>query len=504
VASLRVPWVLPIQSGPDAFPGVGRVPSIVRVTLGIKPDLTAEQVRYLVAAGQEILNRRRGDFLGYYTQASNAYHAGIVNVMSRHWQFDEGMAMYKMNNGMEYLDIIIYPDLEGGSSRHSENDWDYLRINFTYEWPYIDDPDYSLAIRCTIKSPTVEKMLYMSSGRDSVHDSGPYRPGKNLTLSPQELDWLSDTDHLGVRMGEVWCTPNKPDKTLVWFHDGAGSGTTTQKSHHSFLVDLRNFPKGPISLDFHGYWTYLPYNNAGTGREEKLEVKVNYVLWKSAEPMQVDGLDGRDVKFGADVAKPGSGATKPVSSGGSGGNVVRVKFLNTVATRLQSHGSTPYILPDGSQGYDTTPGESFDKRGNAYYTEEAAWFDPDTGAMLSDPFNPYAGEVPTGSIMKKVTGWVMWDWNPVTAFHSSMRWNFQYIIGEGLEPKAYNDLAATWVTEKGADFRSTAGKLPLAMLSFDADADVTTTIGDHIGTVTFLPDVEAAPGFKGAVTLQRA
>lgn len=320
MASLRVPWVLPIMSGPDVFPQVGRVPAVIRVTLGLKPDLPREMLAFFIEAGQQILDRRRGDLLGYYTQASNAFHAGIVPVMSRHWQFDEGMAIYKMSNGLETLDVVIYPDLafDPAKKKLDTLPWDYLE--FRFEWS-IDDGGTDegtglpllnsrrgLYTRAKIRRPKPDKLakekpLYVYARLVGGDGEQLYFPWKSNSFSEYFIDGDLDTDafyhQTWVGAEQVYALGKNPDFDgkkweqtqytqygdrwdggLYLTYGGYFTGETIGKKHYgSYVLDLRLFPQGePIDIELRSFWGDSFYLDPADGSPFP-DVKLTYRLW---------------------------------------------------------------------------------------------------------------------------------------------------------------------------------------------------------------------------------
>lgn len=301
---MRVPWVLPIRSGDQVFPEVGRKPAVVRVTLGLKENTPTEMMRFWEIEGQKILDKRRPQLLGFYRSTNMNLQSGVVPVMARHMQFDEGMAHYHANNGTEILDVIIYPDLAYNPDKKAL-DFQYDYLEFRLEWSnddggdtwqedYQDDlpnlnEDRFLVVRAKVRSPKkVRKDL------TTYIDVSQHMDKNDPTLpvyKPEQVDSafsysVGSFDHtwVGYEMATGWAVKQKDGSPsgkfwLLGAQPGVG-GTPDKKHATSYLVDLRAFePDDEIDIELRAYWA----NTASDDESPIPDVKVTYRLWSGGK-----------------------------------------------------------------------------------------------------------------------------------------------------------------------------------------------------------------------------
>lgn len=464
MASVRVPWVLPIRQGADLFDqSQGRVPAIVRITLGIKPDTPREMLAYMQRASEKILEGYRGDLIAFYQTALAAHSLGIVPISARTLNLPGIQARYQNQSGVEILDVVIYPDdltRSGGKSGLGEH-WDFLRIDFTWHYPDPSKRNYVLALRGRINNvPAV--MCDFNMREYLVYD-----PANELSpaFSPGP-----DPGWVGYSMaGASARAADTPDKNLyMTYTDGRVDSSNNGYLHVSYLIDLRHLPHTPLALDFHGYW----YGNGIDGETTTLPIDVTYVLWQGPKPAT---NNGKIPKIGGDTAPSRNDdypPPNPLFNTYIRGNLVH--FQNTPDKPLTDVTAFNNIDVSGSwRGwfyYDFRT--AYDSSGAAYQQRFVAW-------IVNEPRE--SDGVPT-------------------------------FLPRGEWPKyppddnTVNDLIClfTYASPSGERRGRLKQGVNVATIHYLDGTDDSAELGEHIGKITFDPYAPAGPNMQGVVTFKPA
>lgn len=290
MASFRVPWVLPIKAGTELFPSTGRVPAVVRVTLGIKPGLNVQQIAALTVAAERIIEQSRGMLYGFYARAAAAHDNGIIPISVKTLNFEGGQARYTQNNGLEYLDITIYPDVAEPPDEKNEppksRPWDYLQIDFRWDTDPINDWRTMLASMARFVVPTMKDVY--ATNASGLKDFSELQTGymgyaKGIYLIARKQYHIT-TDTLDG--------PFKA-RDLSFITLGPQTLSTVSADHsntQSYFIDLTKFPDlAPVSIDFRAFWAF-----SGIEVDRPRDTSLEYRLWKGGH-MEVSDEDGPDL-----------------------------------------------------------------------------------------------------------------------------------------------------------------------------------------------------------------
>lgn len=317
MASVRAPWVLPIQSGTDLFGTITRTPAIVRITLGIKPGTPASEIKRLTEVSKDYIERLRPQLLSFYRGANMNAQLGVIPIAQRLIQFEAGMARYTTQpGGQEIIDITIYPDLAAEELKKPVMKWDYLELRF--EWS-VDDGGFSsnvednlqlpnqnthrgLYTRAAIRLPKkirddalfVYARTFPGNGEQLYHPtSDSYFLDSDLRNNPSfyHLTWVGDglayawgknPDFKGAKhtqpdfteFGVEW------DGLFYLAYGGYFTGSVIGGKHYaSYLVDLGAFnPNEKIDIELRSYWGGSFHLDPADGSPFP-DVKLSYRLW---------------------------------------------------------------------------------------------------------------------------------------------------------------------------------------------------------------------------------